>query len=294
MTSNNLSIIRSSASHMCIWIKQSEDLLSRVIRFRIWICTHSVVWGFEPWKHPPVPRRQTASSKNKAQGRSIIAALRHGGKSGKIARVNAPFDIMYGFRGSKYNVDLLSPFQMCMHWQCIEVKHPDYRCPETFKTVSHSQWTEAGKKFKKIQKESGKRMPEYIPGDHCVVIDKPDHIILPNIPQLGNLPHVWMWCRRSRPYVPVWSYAKVPKSKLSPNENGRLLNVYMRPWTLNPADATADNVLLSDMALCKEDVNVTALVFSVSNVRSWGLTVVASTSTVVFVESISLVKGETS
>ena len=95
-------------------------------------------------------------------------------------------------------------------------------------------------------------MPEYIPGDHYVVIDKPDHIILPNIPQLGNLPHVWMWCRRSRPYVPVWSYAKVPKSKLSPNENGRLLNVYMRPWTLNPATATADNVLLSEMAFCKE------------------------------------------
>ena len=159
---------------------------------------------------------------------------------------------MYGFRGSKYNVDLLSPFQMCMHWQCIEAKHPDYRCPETFKTVSHSQWTEAGKKFKKIQKEPGTRMPEYIPGDHYVVIDKPDHIILPNIPQLGNLPHVWMWCRRSRPYVPVWSYAKVPKSKLSPNENGRLLNVYMRPWTLNPATATADNVLLSEMAFCKE------------------------------------------
>ena len=84
------------------------------------------------------------------KGHSIIASLRHGAKSGKIPRVDAPFDLMYGFRGSKFNVDLLSPFQMCMHWQCVEVKHPDFRCPETLKGVGHSEWTEAGKKFKAL------------------------------------------------------------------------------------------------------------------------------------------------
>ena len=78
-----------------------------------------------------------------------------------------------------------------------------------------------------------------------------------------------MWVRRSRPHVPVWSYVKVPKWNFSPNENGRLLNVYMRPWTLNPADATADNVLLSDMALCKEDLHVTALEDSKTDASPW-------------------------
>ena len=48
--------------------------------------------------------------------------------------------------------------------------------------------------------------------------------------------------------MPVWNYSRVPKSTFSPNENGRLLNVYMRPWTLNQADASEDNVLLCEMA----------------------------------------------
>ena len=57
-----------------------------------------------------------------------------------------------------------------------------------------------------------------------------------------------MWTRSCRPHVPVCNYSRVPKSTLSPNENARLLNVYMRPWTLNPADVSEDNVLLSEMA----------------------------------------------
>ena len=51
--------------------------------------------------------------------------------------------------------------------------------------------------------------------------------------------------KRQRPYVPVWNYAKVPRVSLPPAENARLLSVYMRPWTLNPSDATTQTPLLS-------------------------------------------------
>ena len=158
---------------------------------------------------------------------------------------------MYGFRGRKYNVDLLSAFQMCMHWECVEIKHPDYRCPKNNREVKHSVWTKAGIIFRDSEKKDGKRQPEYIPGEHYTVIDTENRIVLPELPNLRNLQHSFMWIRRRRPCVPIWSYAKIPKTTLSPNENARLLNVYMRPWTLNPEDANDDNRLLSDLAFCK-------------------------------------------
>ena len=46
----------------------------------------------------------------------------------------------------------------------------------------------------------------------------------------------------------MWSFAKVPRSTFSPEENARLLSLYMRPWTLSPTDANADNPLLSELA----------------------------------------------
>ena len=46
----------------------------------------------------------------------------------------------------------------------------------------------------------------------------------------------------------MWSFAKVPRSTFSPEENARLLSLYMRPWTLNPNDANVDNPLLSELA----------------------------------------------
>ena len=55
-----------------------------------------------------------------------------------------------------------------------------------------------------------------------------------------------------RPYVPVWNYAKVPRVTLSPEENARLLCVYMRPWTLNPADMTEQTPLLSRLGIVRE------------------------------------------
>ena len=68
--------------------------------------------------------------------------------------------------------------------------------------------------------------------------------------QLLVLRHCWCWEKRNRPHLPTWSYAKVPQGSLSPEENARLLCVYMRPWTLDPLMDTTTNPLLTSLGKC--------------------------------------------
>ena len=92
-----------------------------------------------------------------------------------------------------------------------------------------------------------KEAPLFEPGVHYVASDGDGRVLMPDLEILHNLRHKWYWKRRFRPHVPVWSYAKVPKPNLSPEENARLLSLYMRPWTLNSVDATIQVPLLSKL-----------------------------------------------
>ena len=49
-------------------------------------------------------------------GASVIAALHHGHGNKGRTYAEAPFDLMYGFRTGRYDVDLLSPYEMLLHW----------------------------------------------------------------------------------------------------------------------------------------------------------------------------------
>merc|ERR1712023_245955 len=69
-------------------------------------------------------------------------------------------------------------------------------------------------------------------------------------PTLGKLRHCWCWEKRTRLHIPTWSYSKVPSSKWSPEENARLLCIYMRPWTLDPKFASNTNPLLPTLGKC--------------------------------------------
>ena len=96
--------------------------------------------------------------------------------------------------------------------------------------------------------------------------------MLEDLPALHGLRHVWCWERQSQPHVPTWSFTKVPRPELSPEENARLLSVYMRPWTLNPTESTRQNPLLSDLGKCTTIENKTIPVWTQLRSSSSGST----------------------
>ena len=59
----------------------------------------------------------------KIAGASVIAALLSS-KQSRRAYVEAPFDMLYGYRGKQYAVDLLPPFMMIMHWSMEKIIPP--------------------------------------------------------------------------------------------------------------------------------------------------------------------------
>ena len=60
----------------------------------------------------------------KVPGRSIIACVHNGQEDGRKTWLEAPFDLMYGFRGKRYVVDLLSPLEMPRYWRMEKVFPP--------------------------------------------------------------------------------------------------------------------------------------------------------------------------
>ena len=181
----------------------------------------------------------------KASGKSIIVAVYHAKGEGRKTFTDAPMDLLYGFRGAKRKVDLLSPFEMLRYWHLERVLPPSNNGKK-----QSAIWTDEGLDYKQRCKEN-KEKPFWLPGVHYQVIDAHDRILMPELPALSNLRHRWFWQRRQRPYVPVFSYAKIPSKKLSPEENARLLSIYMRPWTLQPEDATERTPLLSRLGVVK-------------------------------------------
>ena len=173
----------------------------------------------------------------KVSGRSVISAVRHGRGEGTRTFTEAPFDLMYGFRGRLREVDLFSPFEMIMHWSLESVIPPNEKNPT-------AEWIPEGKEYRKECCQRRETRPTFVAGRHYVALPGDDRILLPELPALHSLRHRWYWKRRTRPHVPVWSYAKIPRVNHSPEENARLLSIYMRPWTLNPSDVTEHTPLL--------------------------------------------------
>ena len=84
----------------------------------------------------------------KKSGVSVIAALHHGHGVKHRMFVEPPFDLMYGSRGDKYDVDLLSPYEMLLEWAMARIVPPTRLadCPR-------SEWTPAGRAYAKSCEE---------------------------------------------------------------------------------------------------------------------------------------------
>ena len=57
-------------------------------------------------------------------GMSVITPLHHGSEQRRPAYQEAPFDLLYGVRGRTHNVDLLSPYEMLLHWSLERIEVP--------------------------------------------------------------------------------------------------------------------------------------------------------------------------
>ena len=109
-----------------------------------------------------------------------------------------------------------------------------------------SEFTEEGRSYKQECRDL-KQAPQFEPGRHYIVVAEANRMLLPELKQLGKLRHRWVWQRRPRPCVPVWNSSKLPRSSYSPEENARLMSVYMRPWTLDPQMITPFVPLLANL-----------------------------------------------
>ena len=84
----------------------------------------------------------------KQSGVSIITALHHGHGVKHRMFAEAPIDLMYGFRGNKYDVDLLSPYEMLPWWELVRIVPPT-----RFADCPRSEWTPAGRTYTKMCQE---------------------------------------------------------------------------------------------------------------------------------------------
>ena len=177
----------------------------------------------------------------KSRGASLIVAVHHARGEGLRTWTTAPFDLMYGFRGSSHNVDLLSPYEMLRYWEMERIL-----IPKRGEANPTAEWTEVGKECARRFATTGEQTVMKA-GVHYVATTAPGRILLPDLAVLHGLRHRWCWHRRPRPFVPVWNFAKLPRNSLPAEENCRLLSVYMRPWTLYEKDATVQTPLLTNL-----------------------------------------------
>ena len=155
-------------------------------------------------------------------GPSVIAALHHGwGNKNRIYK-EAPFDLLYGLRGGKTCVDLLSPYEMLLHYSMERILPPT-----NTPARSRAAWSEEGLRYSEECRKA-RMKGVYKPGEHYTAIEGEGRILVPDLRDLHCLRHCWCWEARPRPHLPTWSFAKVPRLLFSPEENARLLSVYMR------------------------------------------------------------------
>ena len=96
----------------------------------------------ETGKASGVPRKEVG--RDAEEGPSVIAAVHHGRGDANRMYKEPPFDLMYGFRGGKDSVDLLTPYEMLRHYSMERIDPPTNPRAE-----SRAAWTEKGEAYRK-------------------------------------------------------------------------------------------------------------------------------------------------
>ena len=154
----------------------------------------------------------------KRSGASIISSVTHGSGKATYMFTGAPFDLLYGFRGALHEVDLSSPYEMLLHWSLERIT-----APISALGIQRATWTEEASTYRRQCREAGET-PAYKAGIHDIAAAGVGRILMEDLSQLRGLRHVWCELRK-RVHIPTWSFAKVPRSAFSPEENARLFSL---------------------------------------------------------------------
>jgi len=144
----------------------------------------------------------------KTKGASYIVAVHHARGEGLRTWTTAPYDLMYGFRDQRHNVQLLSAYEMLRYWMLERVLPPKQGTQNPT-----SCWTAVGKECIRNFHTTGETT-DWKAGVHYKAIEGENRILMPDLPVLQGLRDRWFWMRRDRPYVPVWSFSKMPRNSL--------------------------------------------------------------------------------
>ena len=96
----------------------------------------------------------------KVSGASVIAALHHGHGHKRRMYQETPFNLMYGLRGRSEAVDMLTPYEMLLHY-AVEHILP----PTDARAKARATWTAEGMAYRR-QCTEDKVRPEYEAGVH--------------------------------------------------------------------------------------------------------------------------------
>ena len=114
-----------------------------------------------------------------------------------------------------------------------------------------TQWTESGLDYKmRLAEDRENTLPAAKPRVHFRVIestkDSP-YVAYPDAPETQEARHRWVLLRQSIPKVPQPSRTPLLRKTMDAEERGRILSVYLRPWTLLRHQATVHVPFLSDL-----------------------------------------------
>ena len=147
----------------------------------------------------------------------------------------------YGFRGNDARVYYLSPWEFVQAFRVVRVPAP---CEDNRTT----RWV---KKANRVNPIAG---TDYV--FTSFAINNPDVVLFPELHDCNNMwefRHTWMMLRRSRPVVPCPEDTPLPNRRNTKEHRAKLLNIYLRPWTLVREHATLEVPFILDLQLTKNE-----------------------------------------
>jgi len=145
--------------------------------------------------------------------------------------------IFYGQRPKHDWTWHLSPYEFTMLWEPELVSFPS--CLASINDPEHHvEMTAEG--VAKLSARGRDDAVDWEPGVDYIVKEGggEDWLPFPDVPATASFRHTWVLRRRSRPRVPTFAGAPVPRRSVGEQERAAMITqVYFHPWTLRAAEA---------------------------------------------------------